>query len=136
MSMDSQDWFCSYCVLSELPFFDSDPPLGDSNYCCNDILAPNSTLPVDNTTGDDDDSLSLRHVMNKHRKGYVFCHLNVRSLPKCVDEIQDLVSVDGHDRLFLSRSETWLDCGVPDGLISIPGHIGSLEETDVVMVEG
>ena len=49
--------------------------------------------------------------MNKHRKGYIF-----------VDEIQDLIPVDGHDRLFLSLSETWLDCGVPDGVISIPGH--------------
>ena len=51
-----------------------------------------------------------------------FCHLNVRSLLRCVDEIHDLIASIGDGRLYLSLSETWLDTNCPDGVVSIPGY--------------
>ena len=48
-------------------------------------------------------------------KGLTFCHLNFRSLCRCMDELRHQISLcSGVDRLFLSLSETWLDESVPD----------------------
>ena len=56
------------------------------------------------------------------QEGDRFCHLNVRSLLRCVDEIHDLIASIGDGRLYLSLSETWLDTNCPDGVVSIPGY--------------
>lgn len=50
----------------------------------------------------------------------LFCHLNVRSLYSCMDDIQDLLNCDC-GRVFFSLSETWLNDSIPDGMVAIPG---------------
>ena len=84
---------------------------------------------------DNDDLPSLKDVLSKNRKGYIFCHLNTRSRYRCIDEVHEFISVDGCDRLFLSFSLTWLDTCVPDGVIPSPGT-RSLEEIGPATVEG
>ena len=55
------------------------------------------------------DMVDLKSVLNRSKTGYVFCHLNVRSIFRSLDEIRDLIgSCEETNRLFLSFSETWL----------------------------
>lgn len=82
------------------------------------ILSPNSTSrPVASSPRDDDESPDLRAKQA----------LELRATPECEEPTSmckwnPTNSVDGHDRLLRSLSETWLDCSVPDGMISIPEH--------------
>lgn len=55
-----------------------------------------------------------------NNKGLKVCHLNVRSLPAHLDEIQALIQVNGFD-LFL-MTETWLNSTWEDNLINIDGY--------------
>ena len=53
-------------------------------------------------------------------------HLNVRSLPGHLDEVTEFANSSCPD--ILALSETWLDSGVEDSLVSIPGF--TIHRTD------
>ena len=79
-----------------------------------------STNPGPPTT-DTDVNVSKDHLNFKlNNKGLKVCHLNVRSLPAHLDEIQALIQINGFD-LFL-MTETWLNSTWEDTLINIDGY--------------
>ena len=108
-------WYCARYSL---------PPLSDSFFGSPSVLH-HGTRPSCGSNGDDHDhdldSPGLRDVLSRHKNGYLFCHLNVRSLLRCFDEIYDHIAPIRAGKLFLSLSETWLDPKLPDGVVSILG---------------
>ena len=100
----------SFLFLSDIFF---DPP-ATSDHASHSMLESSGDVDLD--------PVSLADVVKRCKKGNVFCHLNVRSLSQCVDEIHDLIAPIGDGSLFLSLSETWLDSSCPDGVVSIPGY--------------
>lgn len=53
-------------------------------------------------------------------QGLHICHLNVRSLCSCLDEVKDALANSGVDILCIS--ETWLGSHIDDRVVSIPGY--------------
>ena len=95
-------WYCARCSL---------PPLSDSLF--GSPVSHHGAQPSCGSDRDDHDhdldSLGLRDVMSRHKKGYLFCHLNVQSLLRCFDKIYDHIAPIRAGKLLLSLSETWLD---------------------------
>ena len=107
-------WYCARCSLS---------PLSES-FFGSPSVSHHGDHPSAGSNEDDHvvDSPGLKDVTKRHKNGYLFCHLNVRSLHRCFDEIHDHITPIRDGKLFLSLSETWLDPKLPDGVVSIPGY--------------
>jgi hypothetical protein len=79
--------YCAQCAL---------PSFSDSLFKMSYSASDSSECSVDLW-----DCTGLREVASQYVNGYLFCHLNVRSLYRCIDQLNDLItSVDGN-RVFL-----------------------------------
>lgn len=117
----SSEWFCSTCLLGELPF---------ANY-------PNDTLPClfeDDRSAENtfqsipvvDESLCSSYSTSESTtfppNTCIFAHLNAQSLIPKWEEIATFLSTAASP-LILGISETWLDSSVHDDLVSFSTHV-------------
>ena len=111
------EWQCPKCILQLLPFSST------NNDTCNPTSpqAHSDNMSPERDKGTiSNENANVRKFDQLSQKGLKFCHLNVASLLKNLDEIRLLLKENDIDVFALN--ETRLDDNVSDSEISIPGY--------------
>ena len=87
MADSNEEWFCGHCCL---------PDFSDSLFC----HEYSNDLPVHSDFEVAGDIPSFDKITRIHSNSLIFCHLNVRSLSRCFDEVHDLITSSRHNSLF------------------------------------
>lgn len=120
---DCSSWYHTSCiVMSDERYYQ----LGSSDekwvceWCIHTESSLHSSSAAFSSFEESNNDYSFDQVVGRSGGGMLFCHLNVRSLYSCMDDIQDLLNCDC-GRVFFSLSETWLNDSIPDGMVAVPG---------------